>query len=136
MHDGYLEIINQQKGSINTESQYPYTSVSIPQLTQPFSNTGSQGGGTSKGKCNAKAGGVATGFTGYANVTHGDEMALAAACAEHTVISVAIDASVSTFQFYSNGVYDGVSPRSLAHCLTASFTVTGHAITAAALLFM
>jgi len=110
MHDGYLEIINQQKGSINTESQYPYTS----------------GGGTSKGKCNAKAGGVATGFTGYANVTHGDEMALAAACAEHTVISVAIDASVSTFQFYSNGVYDEPQCKSDGNDLDHGVSVVGY----------
>jgi len=110
MHDGYLEIINQQKGMINTESQYPYTS----------------GGGTSKGKCHAKTGGIATGFTGYANVTHGDESALAAACAEHTVISVAIDASVSSFQFYSNGVYDEPQCKSDGNDLDHGVSVVGY----------
>ena len=67
MHDGYLEIVNNQGGKINTESQYPYTS----------------GGGTSAGQCHAKpANAVPTGITGYANVTHGDEAALKAAALE------------------------------------------------------
>jgi hypothetical protein len=39
MHDGVLEIVNNQKGMFNTEKQYPYTS----------------GGGTSKGNCHAKS---------------------------------------------------------------------------------
>ena len=92
MHDGYLEIVNNQGGKINTESQYPYTS----------------GGGTSAGQCHAKPGNaVPTGITGYANVTHGDETALKAAAAQKGIISIGIDASRMTFQFYSHGVYDG-----------------------------
>merc|ERR1712086_888561 len=42
MHDGFLEIIHQKKGVINTEAQYPYSS----------------GGGKALGKCRSKDTGV------------------------------------------------------------------------------
>lgn len=39
------------------------------------------------------------------NVTSGDPNALKVALAKHGPISIAIDASVPTFTFFSNGVY-------------------------------
>jgi hypothetical protein len=44
-------------------------------------------------------------ITGYVNVTPGDADALKVAVAKHGPISVAIDASLKTFSFYSNGIY-------------------------------
>lgn len=44
--------------------------------------------------------------TGYIDITSGDESALQAASASVGPISVAIDASQSSFQFYHSGVYD------------------------------
>lgn len=44
--------------------------------------------------------------TGYMDITSGDESALQAASASVDPISVAIDASQSSFQFYHSGVYD------------------------------
>jgi len=110
MHDGFLEIINNHKGVINTEQQYPYTS----------------GGGTSKGVCRSKDTGVATGFTGYANVTHGNEDALAAASYEKTIISVGIDASQNSFQFYSQGVYNEPECKNSQDDLDHGVAVVGY----------
>lgn len=110
MHDGYLEIIHQKKGVINTEAQYPYTS----------------GGGSSPGKCHSKDTGVATGFTAYANVTQGDEKALAQAVVKQTVISVAIDASQPTFQFYARGVYNAPGCKSAQKDLDHGVAVVGY----------
>jgi cathepsin L len=99
MHDGMLEIANNHGGAINTEKQYPYTS----------------GGGVTLGKCKAQdAIAVKAGFTGYMNVTgngmsqapYGNETALQIAISKTPIISVGIDASKSTFQLYSSGVYN------------------------------
>merc|ERR1712216_790977 len=80
------------KGTFNTEKEYPYTS----------------GGGTSRGKCRAKTSGVKTGITGLTKTTSGDESALKVAASQH-VLSIGIDASQQSFQFYNSGVY--VEPR-------------------------
>jgi len=113
MHDGIMEIVNQQKGKINTEEQYPYTS----------------GGGTSKGTCNAKASvAVATGITGYANVTQGDETALMQATAAYPTISIGIDASQSSFQFYSTGVYDEPSCKNKVEELDHGVAIVGYGV--------
>lgn len=87
MHDGFEEIIQNHKGKIDLEKDYPYT-------------------GESRGVCHAddsKA--VDAHFVAYANVTQGDEDALKAAVATKGVQSVAIDASSFTFQLYRHGVY-------------------------------
>jgi len=110
MHDGFLEIINQKKGVINTEAQYPYTS----------------GGGKSPGKCHSKDTGVATGFKSYANVTHGDEAALAQAVVKQTVVAVAIDASQPNFQFYEAGVYSAPKCKSASKDLDHGVAVVGY----------
>lgn len=86
MHDGIMEIVNNQGGIIDTEAQYPYTS----------------GGGSSPGVCHAKSTGVKSGITGYTQV-EANENALQVA-ASQKVISIAIDASHGSFQFYSEGV--------------------------------
>ena len=113
MHDGVLEIVNNQKGKFNTESQYPYTS----------------GGGTSTGQCNAKpATAVTTGITGYANVTHGDEKALKQAAYEHAIISIGIDASQNSFQFYSSGVYDEPACHNTIDQLDHGVAIVGYGI--------
>ena len=112
MHDGIMEIVLHHQAKINTEKQYPYTS----------------GGGTSAGTCRAKpASAVDTGIKGYVNITVGSEEALKQAAAQHAVISIGIDASQMSFQFYSQGVYDEPSchnkvilraaPNSITSCM-------------------
>ena len=44
-------------------------------------------------------------ISGFVNVTTGDAGALKLAIAKHGPVSVAIDASLKTFSFYSHGVY-------------------------------
>lgn len=110
MHDGIQEIAKQMKGVINTETQYPYTS----------------GGGKTTGKCRTEPGGVSTGITGYANVSHGDEEALMQASYSKTVISVAIDASADSFQFYSEGVYDEPNCKTKQSQLDHGVAVVGY----------
>jgi len=111
MHDGIMEIVKQQKGKISTEAQYPYTS----------------GGGTSKGVCHAKpADAVMTGIKGYANVTYGDEDALKQAAHQHAIISIAIDASQMSFQFYSEGVYDEPKCHSKPDQLDHGVAIVGY----------
>jgi len=112
MHDGWLQVINQQKGVVNTEAQYPYTSGA---------------GGKSPGKCLAKlANGVQTGLKGYANVTHGDEDALKQAVYEQGVIAIAIDAGQGSFQFYSRGVYNEPQCHSLQKQLDHGVAIVGY----------
>eukprot|EP01119_Soliformovum_irregulare_P005854 TRINITY_DN175_c0_g1_i4.p1 TRINITY_DN175_c0_g1~~TRINITY_DN175_c0_g1_i4.p1 ORF type:complete len:331 (+),score=96.74 TRINITY_DN175_c0_g1_i4:17-1009(+) len=83
MDDAFQYIIA-NKG-IDTEASYPYT-TSGP-------NT-----------CQYNAANCASTVTSYTDVPSGSESALEAAVAERPV-SVAIDASQSSFQFYSTGVY-------------------------------
>jgi len=58
---------------------------------------------------------------GFVDVPQGDEDALKAALATVGPVSVAIDASQSSFQFYSEGVYDepNCSPMNLDHGVLA-----------------
>ena len=72
-------------------------------------------------KCQFKAANVGATDSGYTDITSGEEDALASAIATVGPISVAIDASQSSFQFYSSGVYsdDGCSSTELDHGVTA-----------------
>jgi cathepsin L len=113
MHDGVLEIVHGQKGKFNTEDQYPYTS----------------GGGTSTGNCQAKTQtAVTTGITGYANVTHGDETALKQMAYEHAIISIGIDASQGSFQFYSSGVYNEPACHNTIDQLDHGVAIVGYGV--------
>ncbi|XP_006823147.1 digestive cysteine proteinase 2-like, partial [Saccoglossus kowalevskii] len=57
------------------------------------------------GDCRFKASAVAATCTGYTDVESGSESALQQAVATVGPVSVAIDASHQSFQFYSSGVY-------------------------------
>jgi cathepsin L len=84
-HDCYLQVISEMGDE--TEADYPYTA-------------------TSGNQCDFQSSlAVATNFSSYVNVTSGDESALQVASSQH-VISVGIDASQFSFQFYSSGVYN------------------------------
>jgi len=86
MHDGFEEIIIHHNGKIDKESQYPYTAQSMK-------------------KCLADDSKAIGNFTGYGNVTHGDEEALKVAVWKRPVVSIAIDASSFMFQLYHGGVF-------------------------------
>ena len=58
------------------------------------------------GRCQFKAPNVGATVTGFTDIPKGDENALKTAVATVGPISVAIDASHFTFQFYHKGVYD------------------------------
>jgi cathepsin L len=81
--DYAFEYIITNKG-IDTEASYPY----VPE----------------DGRCKFKAANVGATISSYTDVASGDESALQSAVAQQP-ISVAIDASQSSFQFYSSGVY-------------------------------
>lgn len=56
-------------------------------------------------RCAFRTSDVGATCTGYVDVPHKDEMALAEAAAENGPISVAIDASHHSFQLYKSGIY-------------------------------
>ena len=58
------------------------------------------------GKCRYNTSDIGATDTGYTDVPSGDESALQAASASVGPISVAMDASHSSFHFYHTGVYD------------------------------
>ncbi|KAE8905073.1 hypothetical protein PF005_g10785 [Phytophthora fragariae] len=105
MSEGFEEIIQHHGGKIDREEDYEYTAES-------------------RGVCNAKDDKAVGHFTGYANVTSGDEAALQAAIATKGVQAVAIDASSFTFQLYRHGVYSwplcGNAPDALDHGVAAA----------------
>jgi len=82
MDDGFQYIID--KKGIDSEKSYPYTAED--------------------GSCKFKTANVVATISSFKDVASGDENALQSAVAQQP-ISVAIDASQSSFQFYSSGVY-------------------------------
>jgi cathepsin L len=72
-------------GGLDTEESYPYTARN--------------------GRCHFNPNTIGATVTGYVDVPQGDENALKKASATVGPISVAIDASHSSFQLYSHGVY-------------------------------
>eukprot|EP01137_Pigoraptor_chileana_P030804 Opistho-2@17782 len=95
MDQGFDYIIK-NKG-IDTEASYPYKAVD--------------------GKCAYNAANSGATVSSYKDIPSGDESSLTDAAANIGPISVAIDASQSSFQFYSSGVYDetGCSSSQLDH---------------------
>ncbi|XP_051852911.1 procathepsin L-like [Antechinus flavipes] len=75
----------EENGGIETEESYPYTAVNgICQYNPQYSGAN---------------------VTGYVDIPRGAERALAKAVATVGPVSVAIDASHQSFQFYKSGVY-------------------------------
>ncbi|GMY37692.1 senescence-specific cysteine protease SAG39-like [Fagus crenata] len=94
--DDAFKFIMQNKG-LTTEAKYPYQGVD--------------------GTCNKEIYPVAK-ITGYEDVPANNEKALLNAVAFQPV-SVAIDASGSSFQFYSSGIFTGDCGTELDHGVTA-----------------
>jgi len=82
--DDAFEYIITNKG-IDTEASYPYTAED--------------------GTCHFSASNVGAHLVSYTDVPSGSETALTTDVAQRGPVSVAIDASHSSFQFYSGGVY-------------------------------
>lgn len=82
--DSAFEYIIENKG-IDTEESYPYTA-------------------TGPNKCKYQKSNVGATLSSYKDLPNGDEKALQEAVYK-TPVSVAIDASHQSFQFYSSGVY-------------------------------
>lgn len=83
--DNAFRYIKANKG-IDTEASYPYHARD--------------------GKCKFNASNVGADDSGYVDIPRGDEAKLQAAVASVGPVSVAIDASHQSFQFYSKGVYN------------------------------
>ncbi|KAG8178112.1 hypothetical protein JTE90_017459 [Oedothorax gibbosus] len=75
----------EQNGGIDTESSYPYTAQD--------------------GTCHYKKASSGATCTGFVDIPTGDEEALKKAVATVGPVSVAIDASQESFQFYQGGIY-------------------------------
>ncbi|KAI6703622.1 hypothetical protein NL676_012758 [Syzygium grande] len=87
------------KGGLTTEANYPYQA--------------------NDGTCSkAKTMNIAASITGYRDVPTNNEKALLQAVANQPV-SVAIEGSGFSFQFYSGGVFTGSCGTSLDHAVTA-----------------
>eukprot|EP01120_Amphizonella_sp_Union-15-10_P001512 TRINITY_DN1163_c0_g2_i4.p1 TRINITY_DN1163_c0_g2~~TRINITY_DN1163_c0_g2_i4.p1 ORF type:complete len:316 (+),score=63.05 TRINITY_DN1163_c0_g2_i4:81-1028(+) len=91
----------QSNGGIDSEASYPYTAV--------------------QGSCKYNAANKAASIIGHQDITSGSESALQVAVANVGPISVAIDASHSSFQFYRGGIYYEplCSTTSLDHAVLA-----------------
>ncbi|KAL8590574.1 hypothetical protein ACOMHN_011010 [Nucella lapillus] len=99
-----FKFIHKNKG-IDTEWSYPYQA--------------------SNEKCRFRTSDVGTTCNSYVNVApRGSERALQSAVASVGPISVAIDASLSTFHFYRSGVY--YDPNCSAHWLDHGVLVVGY----------
>jgi len=98
--DYAFQYIKENNG-IDTEPSYPYEARN--------------------GQCRFKAADVGATDTGFVDVAARDENALQSAIATIGPISVAIDASHSSFQFYHTGVYNeaACSPTQLDHGVLA-----------------
>ncbi|XP_020632122.1 cathepsin L-like [Orbicella faveolata] len=83
--DNAFKYIKSNDG-VDTEQSYPYLAK--------------------VGTCHFNVSDVGATDTGFVDIASGDESALQAASASIGPISVAIDASHSSFQFYHTGVYD------------------------------
>ena len=80
-----LQYIKDNHG-IDTEGSYPYHAKNE--------------------KCHFKKSDIGATDVGYVWLKTGDDDALVKAIAAHGPISVAIDASLPSFRFYSHGIYD------------------------------
>jgi cathepsin L len=91
-------------GGIDTEASYPYTS-----------------GAGVVGKCKYSAANIGATATGYTSIPTGSESALQNASALQGPISVAMDASLNSFQLYKSGIYApaGCSSTALDHGVLA-----------------
>jgi cathepsin L len=98
MDDGFQYIID--SNGIDSEKSYPYTAED--------------------GTCSFKTSNVVAKISSFTDVASGDESALQSAVAQQPV-SVAIDASQQSFQFYSSGVYydENCSSSQLDHGVLA-----------------
>ncbi|GAB6029475.1 hypothetical protein CHUAL_005229 [Chamberlinius hualienensis] len=72
---------------VDTEASYPYEAAGVAANCRFNPNT------------------VGGKLINFVDLPYGDEAALADACAQHGVVSVAIDASHVSFQLYASGIY-------------------------------
>uniref|UniRef100_UPI00398E9FE8 procathepsin L-like n=1 Tax=Pristiophorus japonicus TaxID=55135 RepID=UPI00398E9FE8 len=102
MENAFLYV--HDNNGIDSEAGYPYTGTDDP--------------------CTYKASYKATNCTNYFFVTQGDEKALAKAVAKTGPISVAIDATHQSFQFYHSGVY--YEPNCQTNIMSHAVLVVGY----------
>ncbi|CAL1267000.1 unnamed protein product [Larinioides sclopetarius] len=105
--DQAFEYIKENHG-IDTEEGYPYKAKQ-------------------QGRCHYKKKDKGATDTGFVDVSSGDEQKLKEAVATVGPVSVAIDASHETFQFYSKGVYN--EPECSSQELDHGVLVTGYGTT-------
>ncbi|OQR72236.1 cathepsin L isoform 4 [Tropilaelaps mercedesae] len=104
--DNAFDYIRENRG-IDTEQSYPYEGK--------------------MGKCRYSRKHKAGEDTGFVDIPSGDELALTKALATVGPISIAVDASHSSFQFYHDGVYD--PPECDNHTLDHGVLAVGYGTT-------
>jgi C1A family cysteine protease len=82
--------------------------------------------GSSGGGCKFDKSKIVTKFSGYSNITSGDEDALKFATYKQPIISVGIDASSIWFQLYFGGVFNVKSCKNTADQLDHGVAVVGY----------
>uniref|UniRef100_H2ZJQ0 Peptidase C1A papain C-terminal domain-containing protein n=1 Tax=Ciona savignyi TaxID=51511 RepID=H2ZJQ0_CIOSA len=94
------------QGGIDTEAYYPYEAKVLFELDKQLKLRKLHIYKYLNDKCRYNKTDVGATDVGYKDIASGDEEMLKEAVATRGPISVAIDASHQSFQFYSNGVYN------------------------------
>jgi cathepsin L len=108
MHDCYLSVM--KSGGLDTELSYPYEA---------------QSGGGCRFKPHSVIAGT-TSFSGYKNVTQGNETDLMSAAAAIPTVSIGIDASSMAFQLYSSGIYNPLFCKNKMDQLDHGVAIVGY----------
>ena len=108
-----------QGGEMYDGEEYGVTTGMVSEADYPYQ-------GSSGNACSVKGKNIVHKYSGYTNITSGDEDALKSASFEQPIISVGIDASSIWFQLYFGGVFNDKSCKTKAADLDHGVAVVGY----------